>query len=114
VRTALPAEPQLTFDGPVDTVTDDELVDEVTAVVREALANVARHAEATSVELRVRARDGLVSVAVRDDGRGIGHATRRSGLDNLRRRAEERNGTLATRAGSAGTGTVLEWAVPHS
>jgi signal transduction histidine kinase len=51
--------------------------------------------------------DGI-TVDVRDDGRGMGAATRRSGLANLRRRAERHDGTL-TITDSEPTGTHLCW-----
>lgn len=40
-------------------------------VVQEALSNVVRHAEATRVRVRLRARPGLVEALVEDDGRGF-------------------------------------------
>ena len=46
-------EPEVGFEGPVDTVAGDGLVDDVVAVVREALTNVVRHARASRVVLHV-------------------------------------------------------------
>jgi signal transduction histidine kinase len=40
-------------------------------VAREALANVARHAHATRVEIRIERADGIARLTVGDDGRGI-------------------------------------------
>jgi signal transduction histidine kinase len=40
-------EPQIRFSGPVDSVVDDDVLEDLVAVLREALANVARHAEAS-------------------------------------------------------------------
>lgn len=39
-------------------------------IAREALANVAKHAEATAVSVEVRRRDGVLCLSVRDDGKG--------------------------------------------
>jgi signal transduction histidine kinase len=51
---------------------------------------------------------------VADNGRGIDPAvTRRSGLANLRRRAEEMGGTC-TLSANRPSGTVVEWVVPLS
>ncbi|MFR9802351.1 GAF domain-containing protein [Pseudonocardia sp. RS010] len=133
--TVLGQAPQLRFSGPVDTVlagldpTDRrELVDDLCAVVREALTNVAKHAHATRVEVDLRVTgpddpgpddpgpddpgpDALLSLVVSDDGLGIPYSGRRSGLANLRRRAERHGGHLTiTRV--APHGTRVEWSVP--
>jgi signal transduction histidine kinase len=106
--------PVLRFSGPVDTLArttpDDDVTEDVTAVVREALSNVARHARATHVEVEIVAGNGAITLVVRDDGIGIGRSTRRSGLANLRRRAERRGGTMSLAARDPGT--ELVWTVP--
>jgi signal transduction histidine kinase len=112
VRPTLGFEPQLAFDGPVDTLSAEDLTNDVTAVVREALTNVARHACASKVDLRIQARGDLLTITVTDDGSGLGSSQRRSGLANLRKRAEERNGTLTLGAGPEASGTSLVWVVP--
>ena len=100
---ALGFQPRVQFDGPIDSRVPEELVHDVLAVVREALSNAARHAEASTVEVRVEAHDNL-TVTVTDDGKGMGDTTRSSGLLNLRTRAEspggddERRATWAARA----------------
>jgi two-component system sensor histidine kinase UhpB len=48
---------------------EQELV--IFRVAQEALTNVARHARATSAELRLTRADGEVALRVRDDGRGL-------------------------------------------
>lgn len=111
VRT-LGLQPQLSFEGPVDTMVSDEVTNDVLAVIREGLTNIAKHAAATRVDLLVQARGHELSVLVSDDGRGIGETARRSGLDNLRRRAETHGGTLEIGVLDDGRGTVLRWAVP--
>jgi PAS domain S-box-containing protein len=103
-------QPRLQFDGPVDTTVPDRLVPDLLAVLREALSNAARHAEATIVEVRLEVHDELV-VTVSDNGIGIGETTRTSGLANLRARAEAHGGTMTVGA-NAGRGTRLEWRVP--
>ena len=77
------------FSGPLDQAVSDDLADHVVAVAREALSNIARHAGAASVRLRVTLADGVLSVDAIDDGCGIGEPTRSSGLANLERRARE-------------------------
>ena len=82
------------------------------AVLREALSNVARHAEAGQVSVAVAAGSDL-TLTVRDDGIGMKRSSRRSGLGNLADRASQLGGTL--RVGPAeGGGTELEWRVPLS
>lgn len=102
--------PRLRTDG-VTAVVPTELAHDVVAVVREALANTARHARAGSAVVDVRVGPELV-VRVEDDGAGLpGEPTRRSGLANLAARAERRGGHLAL-ASRPGGGTVLTWTVP--
>lgn len=62
-------------------------------VAGEALANVAKHAQARSAAVRVERRGARLDVEVRDDGRG-GANPDGSGLTGLRRRVEALDGTL--------------------
>ena len=103
--------PVLETSGPVDSAVPDDVVPEILAVLREALANVARHAEASSVRISVRAADGQIAVRVEDDGIGADPAHARGGLVNLRDRAADLGGTFHVRPGDHG-GTVVDWRVP--
>ncbi|MFE2992951.1 GAF domain-containing protein [Streptomyces sp. NPDC059262] len=110
---ALGFAPALRMEGLIDTEVPPAVADEVLAVVGEALANVARHARATSVEVAVAAADGVLTVSVSDDGIGIPEGGRRSGLRNLSERAERLGGELSISTRGQGTrGTRLEWRVP--
>jgi signal transduction histidine kinase len=111
LRRLLGVDPRVSTEGPVDAVTSEELAGDVIAVVREALTNVAKHAHATAVDLSVRASTSELTVSVIDDGQGVGGSSRRSGLDNLRRRAEARHGSMKVADAPAG-GTALFWSVP--
>jgi signal transduction histidine kinase len=97
--------------GPVEFGVDDEVGDDCIAVLREALTNVARHAEATSVQVSLSVDGSMLTLEVTDDGRGIGRAERRSGLANLRARAERRQGAMSVVSGDRG-GTRLTWSIP--
>jgi signal transduction histidine kinase len=110
---ALGTEPTVVFDGPVDAATPDDLAADVLATVREALSNVARHASAGRVDVRLTAAGGELVLCVADDGVGPppAGAPRGRGLANLRARADRRGGSLDLRPGD-GSGTVLEWRVP--
>lgn len=99
--------PTVTFSGPVDLVVEGNLAEDVVAVAREALTNVAKHAEASEVSLAVSTADRWVIVTVADDGRGFGDPIRRSGLANLKARAELHGGAFAIESGAQGT--TLTW-----
>jgi signal transduction histidine kinase len=102
-------EPDLTVQDP-DGLTD-EVADDLLAVLRESLANVARHARASSVSVVLRAEQGLVTLLVTDDGRGMGETRHRSGTRNIVRRAEARGGSCRWSPVEP-HGTELLWSVP--
>jgi signal transduction histidine kinase len=104
--------PALEFAGPVDSACDEQLAGEVLAVLREALSNVARHAQATRASIRVAVDGNQLTVAVSDDGVGLGDVSRAGhGLGNLRLRAVRLGGGVEV-ASAPGGGTALEWQVP--
>jgi signal transduction histidine kinase len=116
MRPALGFDPRVSFEGPVDTVTRDRLVDEVVTVVREALSNVARHAHADRVDVRVDVDGDALVVEVTDNGSGLPAppaetSTTGHGLRNLRARADRLGGTFSVRSG-AERGLTLKWCVP--
>ncbi len=88
-------------------------------VAQQALANVADHAGATAVEVRLeQSPAGAVLLAVADDGRGFDPATVagggggfRFGLTVMAERVEALGGHLAVRARDQG-GTVVEACIP--
>jgi signal transduction histidine kinase len=102
--------PVLDLVGPVGSVIGPSLAPHVTAVLAEALSNVVRHAGAQHVEVRVEVGDRL-RLTVRDDGRGIPEDASRSGLHNMRRRAEELGGSCVVDS-APGAGTTVAWQVP--
>ncbi len=110
--------PRVRFSGPIDLVVPEDVVDDIVAVTREALSNVARHARATGAEVVLTASSTELTIEVSDNGTGLGDVERRSGLDNLRRRAEQRGGTFTVtspaRAEPSATeeGTRLRWTIP--
>jgi signal transduction histidine kinase len=94
-----------------------EVAEQALAVLREALSNAARHAQASQVDVTVDIdADGLLTVQVTDNGTGIPADGRRSGLHNLARRAEKLGGDLRLGPAypeAASPGTRLEWGVPR-
>ncbi|HEX9042881.1 MAG TPA: GAF domain-containing protein [Trebonia sp.] len=104
--------PALRLGSRLDSLASGELSEQVIAVLREALSNTARHASATRVDVTVDTDNaGLLTVLVRDNGRGVGETSRRSGLANLAERAERLGGKLRVSPAEGG-GTELEWKAP--
>jgi signal transduction histidine kinase len=104
---------ELTWIGPLDTLVDSSLITDVEAVVREAMTNVARHAQASTLRVTIKADTDRLIVDVSDDGVGIGDSARRSGLANLKNRAQRRGGTLTVENQERG-GLRLQWSIPLS
>ena len=113
VADALGFEPRCFFDGPVDTGVGADLAAELLATLREALTNVARHAQATRVDVEVVVTDQVV-LRVVDDGIGppLPGVPRGHGLKNMEARAEQNRGRFELRADPR-KGSVLEWQVPR-
>lgn len=103
--------PKLRLEGPLRTTVPPAVASDLLAVVSEALTNVGRHAYASSVEVRVSVGADTLEVSVVDDGRGMPDDVLRSGLRNLRERANARGGDLVVES-EAGLGTSLTWWVP--
>jgi len=102
---------ELTWSGPLDTLVDSSVITDVEAVVREAMTNVARHAEASTLRVTIGADTDRLTVDISDDGVGLRDNPRRSGLANLRNRAESRGGTLTLENQEKG-GLRLRWSIP--
>jgi PAS domain S-box-containing protein len=104
--------PRLAFRGPVEAAVSEELAPHLVMVLREALSNVARHAQASNVDVVLVAADGSVTMSVADDGIGMpegpsaGH-----GMENTRTRAARLGGELIV-SGRSPSGTLLRWQVP--
>jgi PAS domain S-box-containing protein len=99
---------------------DDESVDAGRAtaafrVLQEALTNVARHAQATSVRVRVWTEEARLRLEVRDNGRGIPEATigesTSLGLLGMKERVLSFGGTVDVH-GASGEGTTVEVSIP--
>jgi two-component system sensor histidine kinase UhpB len=84
--------------------------------VQEGLSNVARHAEAERVAVRVAPVGARLEITIEDDGRGFppaeGAAEARMGLAGMRERLAALGGEM-TIAPAAGTGTRLRLTVPR-
>lgn len=108
-------DPQVVFDGPVDSAVEASVMVDLLACLRESLSNVARHADASRVQVQVGVSERAVTLRVVDDGVGVpapppsgGH-----GLGNITERAHRHGGTCRV-APADPKGTLLEWAVPRA
>lgn len=107
-------EPAVRFTGPVDSMLGPDVVEHLVAALREALTNVARHAQARHVEVIVQIESGDVVLVVTDDGVGVAEegVGRRSGVANIDSRAQELGGSCRLERVSVDGGTRLMWRVP--
>ena len=79
----------------------------------EALANVARHAEASRAWVALRCTDDMLELSVEDDGHGITGTPRAGvGITSMRERAEELGGELRVEQSRRGGVTVIA-RLPH-
>jgi signal transduction histidine kinase len=77
----------------------------------EALANVAKHAQASVVALSASCDHGILALEVRDDGIGGVDPSRGSGILGLKDRVEALGGTISVESPSGG-GTTLSLRLP--
>jgi signal transduction histidine kinase len=98
----------ISFAGSLDPSPDETLAHDILAVTREALSNCARHARATAVSISLTLQDGLITLGITDNGRGLGTPARSSGLASMRRRAARNGGTFKLTTPADG-GTRLTW-----
>jgi signal transduction histidine kinase len=79
-------------------------------VVKEALTNVLKHAQANEVRVQAKVVADTLEIMVQDDGKGFdpAHAgASRNGLGNMRRRAEAMGGALTVESRPDGTSVRL-------
>jgi PAS domain S-box-containing protein len=92
---------------PVDAPTSTALY----RIVQETLANVARHAQATSVQIRLAEAQGALLLEVHDNGKGISDAAladpKSLGLLGIRERAAALGGSVEV-SGEPGLGTTVK------
>jgi signal transduction histidine kinase/ligand-binding sensor domain-containing protein len=86
-------------------------------VVKEALNNVVKHAQAHEVRLRLATTVEAVQIEIQDDGRGFGQAPDSAGADglrNIRQRIKEIGGTcrIDSQVG-AGTKIIIQFPWPQ-
>ena len=80
-------------------------------IASEALTNVAKHARASLIDMRVDGCDGALTLSIRDDGIGGADPSRGSGLIGLKDRVEALGGTISVLS-PPGHGTALHVQLP--
>jgi len=103
-----------------DHVVSPELRHNLFLIVKEAINNIVRHAQAGTVRFQIKATDQSIRLQIEDDGRGFDAAPDNAtadGLRNMRQRAEQIGGRFEMES-KPGTGTriVVEyfWPQPKS
>jgi signal transduction histidine kinase len=107
----LPFVPALHFEGMLDPLVDEAVAVEIEAVLREALTNVGKHAQASRASVVLETNERLLCLTIADNGIGLGPSRRRSGLANLRQRAEQLGGYLELDRATDG-GLLMRWTIP--
>lgn len=110
---ALGETPVVTIEARLEGLVDADLVDDVEAVLHQALTGLAPLSGTTPVSVEVASSGADLEVVVTDHGQGEGRFPRRSAFRSLRRRAERRGGRLVM-AMADGGGLRLLWSAPLS
>ena len=108
--------PRLRIEGPIENMIGADLRADLVAVLRETLANVARHSQATACSVELTLTGDELQVAVVDNGRGIDSdvPSAGNGLRNIGTRAIKHGGRFTHCSVDSGErpGTRLVWSVP--
>ena len=92
---------------------------QVTSIINEALNNISKYANAQNVWIQFSKKDGVLSVVIKDDGRGFkmdetyNDKVKSSGygLGNMQKRVSRVKGTLSIHS-KPGEGTIIEVKIP--
>lgn len=103
--------------APEETMLDVDGATTVFRIFQEILVNVARHAQATQIEVMVEENAAFLTLQVQDNGRGITeseiHSPKSIGLLGMKERARLRGGEVKFQ-GSPGHGTTVTIRLPLS
>jgi signal transduction histidine kinase len=80
-------------------------------IASEAITNVAKHAQASVIDMRVDGCDGALTLSISDDGLGGADPSRGSGIIGLKDRVEALGGTISVLS-PPGHGTTLHVQLP--
>ena len=96
-------------------ILNDERSTAIFRIIQESLTNVARHANATEVQIEFHRNETALSLKISDNGRGIGKEdmlkSRSFGLVGMRERIKVLQGEF-TISSTSGEGTCLEVSIP--
>ncbi|MBA0047989.1 DUF4118 domain-containing protein [Mycobacteroides sp. LB1] len=106
-RSAVPVTIEVNIDGPVA----ESVEMAAYYVLAEALANAAKHSDASRVQVSVRCSGPDLRMAIRDDGMGGANPRKGSGLIGLTDRVEALGGRLSVTS-PIGRGTSLDVSIP--
>ncbi len=83
-------------------------------IAQEAINNAIRHAQASNVQVQLKATESTVTIEIMDDGLGLGNARRSSGggIENMRTRARLISARFAIKPAGASGGTLVSVALP--
>jgi signal transduction histidine kinase len=101
----------LTLDAAIDRRLPEAIEVAAYYVVAEALANAAKHAQASEVTVCARRADDRLQISVQDDGIGGAEMSNGSGLIGLKDRVESLDGNLRLRSPRGG-GTSIHVTIP--
>jgi signal transduction histidine kinase len=110
---ALGFRPTCDIIGPIDSAVTESVGNHLLLCLREALSNVARHAHASSAQVKVTVHERRLTLHVIDNGVGftMDDGATSSGLSNMAARAQVLGGHFSVHACDGG-GTLTEWDVP--
>ena len=104
------------FESKGDEVTDEKIATALFRIIQEALTNVARHSQATRVNISLRNHKGCIVMKIEDNGEGIKQEeiddTRTSGITGMRQRIASLGGKFDIH-GVSGKGTTINITVPR-
>jgi signal transduction histidine kinase len=110
-RTGIEVHVESTYSGRLPDDTETHLF----RIAQEALTNIARHAAARRVEVKLDGKTNEICLSIQDDGRGLGttppDGRRGLGMIGMRARARSTGGDVHVRS-RAGEGVLIEVRVP--
>jgi signal transduction histidine kinase len=111
-RAVSPAQMDITIQ-PIGHAPEREQRHTIVQIAREALSNIARHANASHVKLTLSESSGMYQLTIEDNGRGFDPASANlgNGLKNMQQRAKQIGGRLDIHS-VPGRGTKLSLTVP--